>query len=139
MNFKSLFLFCISLLAVSPAHAADRDYGKIPLSFEANLGQADKSVKFLSRGPAFGFFDQRGGDSPAGRAKACRRANETCWQERKIHGNRRRPALGQEPLSQGKQSQGLAARHPQLCAGPIRRCLSRNRPRLLRESAAARI
>jgi len=56
MNFKSLFLFCISLLAVSPAHAADRDYGKIPLSFEANLGQADKSVKFLSRGPAFGFF-----------------------------------------------------------------------------------
>jgi len=56
MTFKSLFFFCISLLAVCPARAADRDYGKIPLNFEANLGQADQRVKFLSRGPGFGFF-----------------------------------------------------------------------------------
>src|SRR2546430_9633216 len=56
MTFKSLFFFCISLLAVCPAQAADRDYGKIPLNFEANLGQADQRVKFLSRGPGFGFF-----------------------------------------------------------------------------------
>jgi hypothetical protein len=28
------------------------DYGKLPLSFEANRGQADPGVKFLARGPA---------------------------------------------------------------------------------------
>src|SRR6266850_2164623 len=56
MSFKSLFFFSMSLLTVWPAHAADRDYGRIPLSFEPNLGQADKRVKFLSRGSGFGLF-----------------------------------------------------------------------------------
>ena len=31
-------------------------YGKLPLSFEANTGQADKSVKFLSRGSGYGLY-----------------------------------------------------------------------------------
>lgn len=31
-------------------------YGKLPLSFEANAGQADESVKFLARGPGYGLF-----------------------------------------------------------------------------------
>ncbi len=31
-------------------------YGKLPLSFEANAGQADKSVKFLSRGSGYGIY-----------------------------------------------------------------------------------
>jgi hypothetical protein len=31
-------------------------YGKLPLSFEANLGQADAGVKFLSRGRGYGLF-----------------------------------------------------------------------------------
>jgi hypothetical protein len=32
------------------------NYGKLPLSFEANQGQADKRVKFLSRGNAYGLY-----------------------------------------------------------------------------------
>jgi hypothetical protein len=32
------------------------DYGKLPLSFEANTGQVDKSVKFLSRGNGYGLY-----------------------------------------------------------------------------------
>ncbi len=31
-------------------------YGKLPLSLEANLGQTDSRVKFLSRGPGFTLF-----------------------------------------------------------------------------------
>jgi hypothetical protein len=31
-------------------------YGKLPLSFEANRGQTDSQVKFLSRGPAIRYF-----------------------------------------------------------------------------------
>ena len=36
--------------------AVVRTYGKLPLSFEANTGQADNSVKFLSRGRGYGLF-----------------------------------------------------------------------------------
>jgi hypothetical protein len=32
------------------------DYGKLPLAFEANHGQADPSVKFLSRGNGYSLF-----------------------------------------------------------------------------------
>jgi hypothetical protein len=32
------------------------NYGKLPLSFEANQGQTDKSVKFLSRGSGYGLY-----------------------------------------------------------------------------------
>ncbi len=32
------------------------DYGKLPLSFDANQGQADGQVKFLSRGSGYGFY-----------------------------------------------------------------------------------
>lgn len=31
-------------------------YGKLPLSFEANQGQTDPQVKFLSRGRGYGLF-----------------------------------------------------------------------------------
>ncbi|MGA2075544.1 MAG: hypothetical protein ABSH52_18800, partial [Terriglobia bacterium] len=31
-------------------------YGRLPLSFEANGGQADARVKFLSRGRGYGLF-----------------------------------------------------------------------------------
>src|SRR5436190_8056722 len=37
------------------AQAAE-SYGKLPLSFEPNLGQADPSVKFLSRGSGYNLF-----------------------------------------------------------------------------------
>jgi len=32
------------------------NYGKLPLSFEANTGQVDKSVRFLSRGSGYGLY-----------------------------------------------------------------------------------
>ena len=32
------------------------NYGKLPLSFEANAGQADQRVKFLSRGSGYGLY-----------------------------------------------------------------------------------
>jgi len=31
-------------------------YGKLPVSFEANLGQTDKKVQFVSRGQGYGLF-----------------------------------------------------------------------------------
>ena len=31
-------------------------YGNLPLSFEANQGQADKKVQFVSRGQGYGLF-----------------------------------------------------------------------------------
>jgi hypothetical protein len=34
-------------------------YGNLPLSFEANSGQVDKSVKFLARGSGYGLFLKR--------------------------------------------------------------------------------
>ena len=32
------------------------EYGKLPLSFEANWGQSDSQVKFLSRGRGYTLF-----------------------------------------------------------------------------------
>jgi hypothetical protein len=49
-----------SKLNLSPAQeekASIHDrYGKLPLSFEANRGQTDKSVNFLARGRGYGLF-----------------------------------------------------------------------------------
>jgi len=46
------------LAQVSGAKTATlvESYGKMPLSFEANRGQVDKSVKFLSRGAGYGVY-----------------------------------------------------------------------------------
>jgi len=38
------------------ASALDRDFGKQPLSFEANQGQSDPRVRFLSRGEGYSLF-----------------------------------------------------------------------------------
>jgi hypothetical protein len=47
-----------SSLATPPLQKAREaeNYGKIPLTFEANQGQADKSVKFLSRRSGYGVY-----------------------------------------------------------------------------------
>src|SRR5260370_22622937 len=44
--------------APSPAikQKVAEEYGKLPLSFEANHGQTDPQVKFLSRGPGYQLF-----------------------------------------------------------------------------------
>jgi len=50
-----------SLRTAAPAdsqkqQSATAAYGKLPLSFEANMGQTDPQVKFLSRGPGYQMF-----------------------------------------------------------------------------------
>ena len=40
----------------SPANQLVSNYGKLPLSFEANQGQTDSRVKFLSRGRGYSLF-----------------------------------------------------------------------------------
>src|SRR5882762_433068 len=50
----------ISPAANAPSPAVKQkvaeEYGKLPLSFEANHGQTDAKVKFLSRGPGYKLF-----------------------------------------------------------------------------------
>ena len=41
--------------SAAKTHAA-ASYGDLPLSFEANRGQTDASVRFLSRGNGYTFF-----------------------------------------------------------------------------------
>jgi hypothetical protein len=63
--FVALFFAAFSTLLSAQTHTAptpdhkDRvlqDYGKLPLSFEANQGQTDENVKFLSRGSGYSLF-----------------------------------------------------------------------------------
>src|SRR5271157_737707 len=58
-SFGALAAASASQPADSPAAnraQAIENYGKLPLSFEANRGQAGKSVKFLSRGNGYSLF-----------------------------------------------------------------------------------
>ncbi len=63
----SRLLLLTSVLAALPAFAAApptlaskarlmQNFGNLPLSFEANRGQADPSVQFLSRGAGYGLY-----------------------------------------------------------------------------------
>jgi hypothetical protein len=59
----SSFLACATAAYAAPlagASAASKQlsatFGKIPLSFQPNQGQADASVQFLSRGPGYSLF-----------------------------------------------------------------------------------
>ena len=52
-----VFILFVFVLSAAAARGADLPaYGKIPLSFEKNLGQTDKRVRFLSRGQGYGLF-----------------------------------------------------------------------------------
>jgi hypothetical protein len=57
-----LILTCLSgTIASADSRGSDRAraidaYGKLPLSFEANQGQIDRQVKFLSRGAGYALF-----------------------------------------------------------------------------------
>ena len=46
----------ITLMTLSAAFAARPDLVKVPLSFEANQGQTDTQVRFLSRGNGYTLF-----------------------------------------------------------------------------------
>src|SRR5437764_11999998 len=51
-----LCLFAVSQLSNAQAHHVTADYGKLSLGFEANQGQTDPRVKFLSRGGNYNVF-----------------------------------------------------------------------------------
>src|SRR5256884_3108009 len=58
---RMLVLFPILAAFVFPAGAAtdarvSESYGKLPLHFEANRGQTDKAVRFVSRGPGYSVY-----------------------------------------------------------------------------------
>ncbi|HKV82745.1 MAG TPA: SBBP repeat-containing protein [Candidatus Sulfotelmatobacter sp.] len=59
-----LFLILATVCAAGQSHGGERpahasinsNYGTLPLTFEANRGQTDPSVKFVSRGPGYAAF-----------------------------------------------------------------------------------
>jgi len=57
---KIFILFAFFAGFVLPAAATDarlsESYGRLPLQFEANRGQTDKHVRFLSRGPGYSLY-----------------------------------------------------------------------------------
>src|SRR5687768_7966162 len=60
---RGLLLFLLSLLfsLTTPVTAfadvrVSESYGKLPLHFEANQGQAHEDVRFLSRGPGYSLY-----------------------------------------------------------------------------------
>jgi Abnormal spindle-like microcephaly-assoc'd, ASPM-SPD-2-Hydin/Beta-propeller repeat len=60
LSVVSLFL-CVAIVVLAKDTTRDvarvkKDYGKLPLSFEANQGQTDPSVKFFSRGANSSVF-----------------------------------------------------------------------------------
>jgi beta-propeller repeat-containing protein len=51
------FLAGVALSATAATeNRLSESYGKLPLHFEANLGQTDKNVHFLSRGPGYNLY-----------------------------------------------------------------------------------
>src|SRR6266702_4725218 len=60
--FRGMFvLFPFFASSILPAAAAtdtrvSETYGKLPLHFEANRGQIDKAVRFLSRGAGYSLY-----------------------------------------------------------------------------------
>src|SRR6266516_920226 len=56
------FASFVSIVGLASAASAATDarliesYGKLPLQFEQNQGQTDKSVRFLARGPGYGLY-----------------------------------------------------------------------------------
>ncbi|MGH8594524.1 MAG: SBBP repeat-containing protein, partial [Gammaproteobacteria bacterium] len=50
-------MICPALAAAATDQTKlEQDYGKLPLSFEANQGQSNAQVKFLARGPGYTLF-----------------------------------------------------------------------------------
>src|SRR5882672_6445852 len=61
ISFHSMLAFAFLASVAWPAAAAtearvSESYGKLPLQFEANRGQTDKAVRFLSRGPGYSLY-----------------------------------------------------------------------------------
>jgi beta-propeller repeat-containing protein len=55
--FASLAVFALPAVAATNTNTRPSEsYGKLPLHFEANRGQAHKDVRFLSRGPGYNLY-----------------------------------------------------------------------------------
>jgi len=76
------------------------EYGKLPLGFEANQGQADPNVKFLSRGSGYTLYLTNSGAVLAlTKGNATSRPGKTEVLKMELPGaNRRSPATAQENL-----------------------------------------
>jgi uncharacterized protein (TIGR03437 family) len=84
-------------------------YGKLPLSFEANIGQADRRVRFVSRGSGYGLyltgdeavFALRKGGCGAAVRPGARRGEPGCEHDvvrMRLAGASGAAAAGEEPL-----------------------------------------
>ncbi len=118
---KSSFCFALWMLAVgslaaraqavAPGAAASprvpAEYGKLPLSFEANRGQVDSRVRFLSRGQGYSLFLT---DSGAVLSLTKREAG------RSVNPTLRKSAKDGAP-SLGTRDQGLGTRNQKLGPG----------------------
>ena len=74
MRSKAMCVIAISVLMAAPLMSQSRPYsgttarlekayGRLPLSFEANRGQTNRQVEFLSRGPGYTLFLTRSGEA----------------------------------------------------------------------------
>src|ERR1017187_6912030 len=53
---RKLIRIAVALMATIPAVSGRVNVARVPLSFEANQGQTDSAVKFLSRGDGYALF-----------------------------------------------------------------------------------
>ena len=53
---RKLIRIAVALMAVIPAVSGRLNVARVPLSFEANQGQTDRAVKFLSRDGGYALF-----------------------------------------------------------------------------------
>jgi len=85
--------------------ALAESYGKLALSFEANNGQTDKRVRFLSRGSGYSLFitgteavlTLRGPEEAGNSGSRIPRAAKTAWSTKKRGAVLRMKLLGSNP------------------------------------------
>src|SRR5206468_9659926 len=88
----------LTLALFAPVVSADTTadaYGKLPLSFEPNQGQASREVKFLARGSGYTLF-LTSNEAVLTLAKSDRASNVT--RMRLVGANRKSSVTGVDPL-----------------------------------------
>src|SRR5712672_1541431 len=89
--FPFLAGFFLPAAAATDARVSE-SYGKLPLHFEANRGQTDKAVRFLSRGPGYGLY-LTAGEAVLVLAKPDAKAQESVALRMSLVGAARKPAV----------------------------------------------
>ncbi len=87
-------------LAETPPAAAARlraDFGRLPLQFEANQGQTDARVQFVSRGPGYTLF-LTGGDAVLRLRGTSREAGSSAVVSMQLRGAGQARGAGESPL-----------------------------------------